>query len=149
MTNKDLIEYVLGSIEYLRDWTSNISLSDFENDLKTQDAVYFRLNQINYATSKISSDFKEKYSEFNWGFFHLATMPENECDVVWDNIHGYEHLNDSYEGLLDYYDDLEKYYLNEFFPEKLKTYRDKEVKFTRDYKYPIVTNKSIWTVKKR
>lgn len=149
MSNKDLIEYVLGSLEYIQNWTSKLSLSEFENDLKTSDAVNFRLNQINFAVSKISLDFKEKYSEFDWNLFHLATMPEEELDVIWGIIHGYKHLNDSYEGLFDYFEKLENCYLSEFFPEKLKAYREKELKFTRDYKYPIVTNKSIWTVKKR
>jgi|SRR5690606_9475467 len=149
MTNKELIKYILGSIEYIQNWTSNLSLSEFENDLKTSDAVNFRLGQINLALSKISSDFKEKYSEFDWVLFHVATMPESELDVVWDIIHGDKHLGDSYEGLFDYFEKLEECYFNEFFPENLKTYRAKEVKFTRDYKYPIVTNKSIWTVKKR
>lgn len=153
LSDKQLFEYILGSFEYILSYTENFTEKEFENELLIQDAVYHRLQCIGIAAKDLSSNLGQKYADFPW-FFYLI-LDENPPEVIWELINSKS--NSDFESIKSLFNELEKLYFKEFYPNKTKLTSIKKTKepkkkkiiYTTDYKYPIKTSKSIWTVRKK
>ena len=70
----------------------NIKFEDFENDIKTQDAVIRRLEIIGEASSKISSETQNTYRDLPWqkmkGMRNFLIHEYDDIDIktVWDTV---------------------------------------------------------------
>lgn len=153
LSNKQLFEYILGSFEYILSYTENFTEKEFENDLLIQDAVYYRLQYIGIATKELSSNLGQKYVDFPWLFYLI--LDENPIEVIWELINSKS--NSDFDSIKSLFNELEKLYFKEFPSnrtkqqsiKKTKELNKKKIIYTTDYKYPIKTSKSIWTVRKK
>ncbi|MBS1551081.1 MAG: DUF86 domain-containing protein [Bacteroidetes bacterium] len=84
----DILESAKIAVNYLKD----ISLEKFEKDLKTQDAVIRRLEIIGEASSKVSDETQNNYSEVSWkkmkGMRNLLIHNYNYIDIgiIWETV---------------------------------------------------------------
>lgn len=60
------LDHIVQSVTTIRGFTDKMSLEDFLNDVKTQDAVMRRLEIIGEATKRISVEFKQQHPEVPW-----------------------------------------------------------------------------------
>lgn len=60
------LDDVLDSIEKIKDYTEEMSLEDFREDVETQDAVSYRLMVIGEAVKQIPEDVRQDYDEVQW-----------------------------------------------------------------------------------
>lgn len=154
LTDKQIIEYILGSFEYIFSYTENCKEKDFENELLIQDAVYHRLQCIGIAVKDLSANFGQKHAEFPWAFYMILDI--NPPEVIWELISS--KTNNNFGSIKSLFNELEKLYFKEFYPNQTKSTtpiketkepKKKKIIYTTDYKYPIKTSKSIWTVRKK
>lgn len=84
----DILESAKIAVIYLKD----ISLEKFEKDLKTKDAVIRRLEIIGEASSRVSDETQNKYSEVFWkkmkGMRNLLIHEYNyiDTDIIWETV---------------------------------------------------------------
>jgi len=86
------IEHILRSINKIKDFTKNMTRSDFEMNEMAQDAVIRNIEIIGEATKKISNNLKATYFEIPWR--EMAGMRDKlihdymgvDIDVVWKSI---------------------------------------------------------------
>lgn len=149
LSDKELLEYILGSLEYTRQYLKYYNEDKFEKDLKTKDAVCYRMYKIGVATNFLSDKIKKLHPNFPWLLYNIWEYEHNP-EVIWDLNRKPQKMNGNFDSLLDLFSQLEIIYFKEYFPEKLmsKQSKVKESQLTTDFKYPIKTSHSIWTVKK-
>jgi uncharacterized protein with HEPN domain len=61
-----LIKDILDCIQKVEEYTLGFTLSQFQSDIKTQDAVSRNFTIIGEAASRLTADFKTSYSSINW-----------------------------------------------------------------------------------
>lgn len=144
ISDKEHIGYILGSIEHILAWTSQHDEESFTKDIMTNDAVRFRLNCIGRAAKMISTDFKNSTSNFPWHLLIILECIDDPDEIIWEIINGHDigSLNESFS-------ELENIYLKNFTSQKEIKSQSANNKLSLNYKYPITTKHSIWTVKKR
>ena len=123
---------------------------NIKNELKVQDAVCHRFYCIGIVASDISEEFRSKYKDFPW-YSYTYWIIGSDPDIIWDLNKGNHHGSHDFESIESLFFELEKIYLKEFFPDKAISSNkfDKMKSWPKEHKYPIKSNKSIWTVKKR
>jgi len=150
LSDKDLIYNVhLGFCRVIY-YMHGLSSSDFYNDIKTQDAVKYNLGKIGIWSSKLKELYPAKYSEFPWYITMLNMEGFFAEEELWEIIKGKEN------GILLYFDQIEKMFVAEN-PEEAKEFQIRNslnriidnVQLSTNYKYPIHSKSSQWTVKKR
>lgn len=57
---------ILDSINFIQQYTANISSEDFEKNIQLQDSVVRRLEIIGEAAKNIPKDFREKHPSIPW-----------------------------------------------------------------------------------
>ena len=150
LSDKELLEYILGSFELARHYLKYYNEDKFEKDLKTRDAVCYRMYNIGIATNFLSDKIKDSHPNFPWLLYNIWEHEHNP-EVIWNLIRRPQKVNGDFDSLLDLFSQLEIIYFKEYFPEKLKSKQRKikETQLSTDYKYPIKTSHSIWTVKNK
>lgn len=86
------LKHILESIQEIEKYTRSISIDDFAEDIKTQDAVMRRMEIIGEAVKNLSNDFKNKHKNINWK--EIAGMRDVliheyfgvDIDVVWGTV---------------------------------------------------------------
>ena len=86
------IDHILASIDRIINYISDLDLSTFLNDLKTQDAVVRQLEIIGEATKKISYEFRKDNSSIPWA--DMAGMRDRlihdyidvDFEIVWKTV---------------------------------------------------------------
>jgi uncharacterized protein with HEPN domain len=86
------IEHILLSISKIKDFTKNMTRSDFEKNEMVQDAVIRNIEIIGEATKRVSNNLKTSYYEIPWR--DMAGMRDKlihdymgvDIDVVWKTI---------------------------------------------------------------
>jgi len=90
--NKEYAVYlndIMGAISKIENFISDLSLEEFRQDIKTQDAVIRNFEVIGEAVKRIPDDFKKKYPEMPWRSagdmrdFLIHDYPDIIPDVVW------------------------------------------------------------------
>lgn len=88
--DSDYLLHILEAINKIEYYLGNLTHDQFIVDEKTTDAVIRQFMVLGEAVSRISDDFREKYSEIPW---HLATGMRNrlvhdylevDVEVVWE-----------------------------------------------------------------
>jgi len=85
---KDILEAAKDAVDFV----SNLSRTEFEEDIKTQAAVIQRLTVIGEAVKRLTSEFLERYPDIPWSdmarmrdmlvhYYHRINFTE-----VWDTI---------------------------------------------------------------
>jgi len=64
--NYILISKIIGYIDKINDYSTNIDKSDFLNDSKLIEACVFNLLQIGELTSRLNEDFRSNHTEVPW-----------------------------------------------------------------------------------
>ena len=83
---------IVGAIRKIEEYTKNLSLKQFLEDYKTQDAVVRNIEIIGEAAKKIPDDLKQKYPAVMWR--EAAAMrdvlihdyPDIIPKVIWDTV---------------------------------------------------------------
>ncbi len=94
--NRDIRDYlndISEMIENIRNFTSNMSCEELENDRKTLFAVLRCLEILGEAVKKIPKNIREKYPEIPWQ--EIAGIRDRliheyfgvDIEIVWDTIH--------------------------------------------------------------
>lgn len=86
------LKHILESIQEIEKYIINISIDDFAEDIKTQDAAVRRIEIIGEAVKNLPSDFKNKHKDINWK--EIAGMRDVliheyfgvDIDIVWETI---------------------------------------------------------------
>ncbi len=86
------IDHILASIDRIINYISDLDLSTFLNDLKTQDAVVRQLEIIGEATKKISYEFRKDNPSIPWA--DMAGMRDRlihdyidvDFEIVWKTV---------------------------------------------------------------
>jgi uncharacterized protein with HEPN domain len=150
LDDKDIFKYILGSIELIYNYLENYTIEKYERDIMIQDAVCNRMHCIGIAASDFSKDITDKYPDFPWSFYEVWII-FNDPEIIWDLVRKNNDSDEDFESLKSYFSKLEEIYLMEYYPldnKYKKRKKTKETPWSTDYKYPIKTSKSIWTVKK-
>ena len=66
LTDKDLIYNIYFGLCRIRYYIDGLTDKEFDNDIKTRDAVKYNLMKIGMWSSKLTKDFTAKYSDFPW-----------------------------------------------------------------------------------
>lgn len=152
LTDKELFEYILGSIELVQAYLKNYTLAKFEKDIKIQDAVCYRMHCIGIAASDFSEEMLNKHPDFPWDLYRIWTW-DNNSEIIWDLAKAKHRKLEDFDSLRSLFKKLEDIYFLEYFPIRFKSKVEKkindEVPWSTDYQYPIKTNNSLWTVKKK
>lgn len=90
--NLAYIEHIILSLSKIREYTSKMNRSDFDNNEMVQDAVIRNIEIIGEASKRVSSDFKATYFEVPWK--EMAGMRDKlihdymgvDVAVVWKTI---------------------------------------------------------------
>lgn len=144
--DKQYLEYILASLKLINQYLKGFSEEKFENAIKIQDAVSYRMICIGRGAVELSDELKSKYDTFPWYLYSCFSYDVDEVWVIWDLYIANKEKKSNFESINSLYNELEKIYIKEYFPEKIS---NKEVKFDDDYKYPIKSKNSIWTVKSK
>jgi uncharacterized protein with HEPN domain len=132
-------------------YTENISEEQLLADIKTQDALAYCFQQIAKNAQNLSSSFKkqnELESQSDWVWLAMFDM-EGFCgpEDYWEIIH------DETQGLMKMYKHIRRIFNHGVeVADKTSGPSQKKVDdlpLTTNYKYPIHTRSSIWTVRKR
>ena len=86
------IEHILACINKIHAFTKNMTRSDFENNVMSQDAVIRNIEIIGEATKKISKNLKAIHADIPWK--EMAGMRDKlihdymgiDTDVIWETI---------------------------------------------------------------
>lgn len=144
MKNKEIFEYIFTSLDFIGKWRENATLEEFENNLMLMDAISYRLYSIGVIAENINISKLEKEEvivvnqliEFKIIFSNPNYKISLLSSLIFNNKLG-ELFGFIFNMIVDKYE------------QKSKLELTKENKLSRDYKYPITTSNSIWTVKKR
>jgi hypothetical protein len=135
-----------------------ITRDQFEEDPKTRDAVRYCLYIMGKSLEGITNKILKEYPGFPpWLKLVLCLDGGYGEDELWDV------LKDSEVGVMRYFNKFERMYelellsTSEAEKQKLKlftTFEDKvatkkDLSLDTNYKYPVTTKRSIWTVKKK
>jgi uncharacterized protein with HEPN domain len=63
------LEDIRGCIDQIEEYTEHISFSEFDDDLKTQDAVIRRIEIIGEAVKNLPNEFRTLHSDIPWKQF--------------------------------------------------------------------------------
>ncbi len=86
------LEDMIRSIDVIENEMGRIGFGEFEEDIKTQDAVIRRFAVIGEAANNIPKDLKEKHKHIEWRSivdmrnFLLHEYFEIDLKLVWDTI---------------------------------------------------------------
>lgn len=157
LSDKDLIYNVYLFYLRIKYDLKGISRIQFENNKLLTDATKYRLIQIGINSSKLSEKFTKRYPSFPW-YWITALDTEGYFDdsVLWDVIKSREN------GIMKYFDQITKIFIIEN-PEEAKEFNleikpltkkdlssnKKDLSLSKDYKYPIHSKSSLWTVEKK
>ncbi|MBF0279710.1 MAG: DUF86 domain-containing protein [SAR324 cluster bacterium] len=91
-TTKSYVDQVLGSIELIRSYTSEVSQEAFLKSTEKQDAVLHRIFTISEAVKRISAQTKKKHDQIPWKA--ISELPksaiqndvETNGDALWDLV---------------------------------------------------------------
>jgi uncharacterized protein with HEPN domain len=150
LTDKEIFTYILGSLELIKDYLKNYTFEKYENEIMVQDAVINRMHCIEIAANDFSEELLNKYSDFPWFFYNMWTLLDNS-EVIWDLVKVKHKTDDEFVSIDSYFSKLEELYFLEYYPPNNKYNNKKnrkETELSTNYKHPIKTSKSIWTVKK-
>lgn len=150
MTNekdKKLLFDIFLSFCRLKYYIEDTTASKLKKDVKTRDAIGYNLRIMGELVDKLSSDFREKHYRIAWSLLVLFRIPffyaESE---IWSI------LKDEDNGILNDFDKLAEIYKVEY-PDEWKEYmnhaRENDLSLSTNYKFPIHSKSSIWTVKKK
>ena len=144
MTNKEIFENVFTSLEYISHWCKDITKNDFEQNLMLMDAVAYRLYSVGTIAEKINISKLEK-DEIHLvhrliEFKNIFSNPDFKISMLGELV---------YDNQLGELFRLVLFLLLEKYEPNAKVVSVGKDKLSRDYKYPIITSNSIWTVKKR
>lgn len=89
---KIFLKHIQESIERMEKHIGGMPEDEFENNIKTQDAVIRRIEIIGEAVKNLPSEFKKKYPEIEWR--EIAGMRDKliheyfgiDLDMVWEVI---------------------------------------------------------------
>ena len=90
--DKSRLEHILKSIDYIIDFTKDISLEDFKTDMKLQFAIVKNIEIIGEASYKLSNEFREQHSEVPWRKIinsrHVLVHDYYQIrpEIIWDII---------------------------------------------------------------
>ena len=144
MNNKEIFENVFTSLDFISQWCKNFTKNDFEQNLMLIDAVAYRLYSVGTIAEKINISKLEK-DEINLvnrliEFKTIFSNPDFKISMLGDLV---------YDNQLGEIFRLVFFFLLEKYEPNSKIVSVEKDKLSRDYKYPIITSNSIWTVKKR
>ena len=97
-----LLEDILESIRYIREYTAGLSYESFHNDRKTFDAIVRNLSIIGEAAGHLSTEFTIKFSEIEW---YKVTAFRNrlvheyfgvDYEAVWEVVTKYLSILEAY-----------------------------------------------------
>jgi uncharacterized protein with HEPN domain len=150
LSEKALIEYILGSLEIVKEYLKNYTRKKFQADLKIQDAVCHRMYCIGVAATDLSTELKQKYSEFPW-LLYIIWATDIPLETIWDLAKTKQKTNEDFGSLHSLYSKLEEIYLLEYYPSSINSKKKNinKILWSIDYQFPIKTKKSIWTVKNK
>lgn len=86
------LEDILNAIEKIQDYTENLSLEEFHNNLMAIDAVIRNFEVIGEAVNNIPPEVRENYKQVEWkeavGFRNILIHDYFGIDVeaVWDTV---------------------------------------------------------------
>lgn len=136
----------------MQDYLKNYTLAKFEKDIKIQDAVCYRMHCIGIAASDFSEEILTKHPDFPRDLYTIWAWYNNPW-TIWDLAKAKHRKVDDFDSLSSLFSKLEEVYFLEYFPTRLKSKEEKkindEVSWSTDYQYPIKSNKSLWSVKKK
>jgi uncharacterized protein with HEPN domain len=144
MKNQEIFEYIFTSLDFISKWRENSTLEEFENDLMLMDAISYRLYSIGIIAENINISKLEKEEV-------IVVNQLIEFKIIFSNPNFKISLLSSLI-FNDKLGELFSFILNiivEKFEPKSKLELTKANKLSRDYKYPIITSNSIWTVRRR
>lgn len=150
-SDKDIFEYILGSFELVWGYLKDCTFSQFETDIKTQDAVSHRMQCVGIMSLKFSESIKNKHSDFPWGLYDIWAFEYNS-NFIFEFAKDESWEEGEFDSLESLYKELEKLYLSEYNLENKAfrvEYKCQDKFLTNDYKYPISSSKSIWVVKNK
>lgn len=86
------LKHIIESIDEIENHIKNCSKSTFSQDIKTQDAVFRRLEIIGEAIKNIPSDFKNRNRQIDWR--NIAAMRNKliheyfgvDLNLVWEVV---------------------------------------------------------------
>ncbi len=158
LTSLDHLENIMVSLNRIAFYVSGLKETQFEDDIKTKDAVYRCIEILGFSSSQLPKELTGKYPQISWAMINMLCV--QNCfsdDDLWSILH------DQDFGLLKYKAKIERILENE--QEQLTVYKNSKnklsmpeipeptlnvkINLTMNYKYPIKTSSSIWTVKKR
>lgn len=147
LNNKDYIYNINLCFIRIESYISGMTESNFDDDPKTRDAVSYCLLNLGKNYSELSTDMKKTYN----GFSSIIGMLHKPGCFAEEDL--WEVLKNEDIGILQYSDLAQKMFDIELngkkkTEQKIKTKAPK-VEYILDYKYPIRTKSSIWTVKNR
>ena len=144
MKNKEIFEYIFTSLDFIGKWRGNYTLEEFEKDLMLMDAISYRLYSIGIIAENINISKLEKEEVIVVNqlieFKTIFSNPNYKISLLSNLI-----FNDKLGELFGFIFNM----IVEKFEPKSKLELTKENKLSIDYKYPITTSNSIWTVRKR
>lgn len=85
---KDILESAKIALKYL----DNITLENFYEDTKSQDAIIRRLELVGEASSRVSEEFKGLHPEIPWKIikstrnFLIHEYDGIDLDIVWETV---------------------------------------------------------------
>ena len=145
LNDKDYIENIHLAYIRINYYLSGMTESEFNEDPKTRDAISYCLLKLGKSISALSIEIRDSYNGFPSIIGLYGEMNNFSDEELW------EMLNNSEFGVLQYSDFFNNMYEGEINGKK-KTKNipeNKKVEYVWDYKYPIRTKSSIWTVKKK
>lgn len=153
MAALDHLENMVLALNRIEFYTNGLSEDSFNNDIKIQDAVAYCILRFGIAASKLPKEIYSKYySEIDWCLFQmLRELSCSPSEDIWQIIFAEE------IGLLCNKKKIEEILRIEN-GENLdtndsssprKTNKNNSNVWDANYKYPIKTKSSIWTVKKK
>ncbi len=142
LSDKERIEFALGSIKLVSNYLNGVSEDKFYSDFKIQDAIQYRMCCIGNAIESVSKNLKEKYS-IHWELYIIFRI--DDAEVIFELKQKDNESNVPYESLKSLYNILFEVYSKEY--TDLKEVHKNDL--VTDYKYPIKTKNSIWTVKNK
>lgn len=63
---KIYLDDILACITQIEEYTEHITFPEFDEDIKTQDAVMRRIEVIGEAVKNLSQEFREQHSDIAW-----------------------------------------------------------------------------------